>query len=299
MTAAPTDVLLSVTMLRADERQLLDALRARGLAPRTCLPQDLGEVLSGRESPPAMGVIRNLSHREAFDTARRLEQLGTTAYNTATTIDTCGDKGLQALLFSRHEIPHPRSLHAFNDEQVHAAAATLGWPAVVKPVSGSWGRGVTRVEDEDSLRVWSAAREAADAAGRSFPVLVQEHVDKPGHDLRVVVVGEEPVAAIRRASADWKTNTHLGARVERTTVTEQIRDLCARVVAALGPGFYGVDLVEDRSTGSLLVLEVNANPEFARSSEIHGVDVAGRLADRLTEELTERTAGHEEARTAS
>jgi [lysine-biosynthesis-protein LysW]--L-2-aminoadipate ligase len=265
-------------MLRPDEKLLLEALRAEGLNVRTALPEDMAGVLAGLSAPPGLALIRNLSHREALGVARRLEYVGVETLNRAATIETCNDKGLQALLFAQHNIPHPVSLHAYSYEQVRKAVSELGWPAVVKPVSGSWGRGVTKMTDQECVDAWIGGRESADTAGKLFPVLVQAYIDKPGHDLRVVVVGRTPVVAIQRVSADWRTNTHLGAEVLRVDITDEIEKRCAQVVDVLGDGFYGVDLVEDRSTGELMVLEVNANPEFARSSAKHGVNVAGHLA---------------------
>ncbi|MGW2400303.1 RimK family alpha-L-glutamate ligase [Kitasatospora sp. NPDC001664] len=285
MSREAADILLSLTMLRPEERLLLDALRSRGVTVRTALPPDLAGVLSGREAAPRLVVLRNLSHREAIGTARRLEQAGVPTFNSAAAIEVCNDKGLQALMLARHGIAHPRSLHAFTHDQVREAVEELGWPSVVKPVSGSWGRGVVRLVDEECLDVWTGARESVDATGKLFPVLVQQYVEKPGHDLRVVVVGREPVVAFRRVSEDWRTNTHLGAQVERAELTEEMAKLCLAVVDQLGEGFYGVDLIEDRETGETAVLEVNANPEFAKSSALHGVDVAGRLADHLAASL--------------
>ena len=285
MTSAATDVLLSVTILRPDERRLLDALRAQGLTARPVLPPDMAEVLAAGGERPRLTVLRNLSHREAIGTARRLEQAGVTTLNSPSAIEVCNDKGLQALLFARHGIPHPVTRHAFTYEQVHDIAIEFGWPVVVKPPSGSWGRGVTRLSHEEELEAWTGGRESADAAGKLFPVLVQQYVEKPGHDLRIVVVGEEPVVAIRRKSDNWRTNTHLGAQVERVEVSDEMRRLCAKAVAALGPGFYGVDMMEDRHTGEMTILEINANPEFARSSETHGVDIAGIYARHVVELL--------------
>ncbi|WP_308344858.1 RimK family alpha-L-glutamate ligase [Streptomyces sp. ISL-94] len=290
MTLPESEVLLGVTMLRPDEKLLLEALRAEGLSVRTALLEDVGRVVAGRTAPPALALIRNLSHREAIGVARRLEYVGVETLNRAATIETCNDKGLQALLFAQHGIPHPVSRHAFSYEQVREAVSELGWPAVIKPVSGSWGRGVTRMTDEECVDAWVGGRESADAAGKLFPVLVQAYIDKPGHDLRVVVVGRTPVVAIQRVSADWRTNTHLGAEVLRVEITDEIEKRCAQVVDALGDGFYGVDLVEDRSTGELMVLEVNANPEFARSSAKHGVNVAGLLAAYAAEKHGRITA---------
>jgi [lysine-biosynthesis-protein LysW]--L-2-aminoadipate ligase len=243
-------------------------------------------VVAGQDGPPALALIRNLSHRDAIGVARRLEHAGVTTLNRASTIETCNDKGLQSLLFARHGIPHPATRHAFTYDQVRATVAELGMPAVVKPVSGSWGRGVTKMANAECVEAWAGGRESADAAGKLFPVVVQEYVDKPGHDLRVIVVGRTPVVAIQRVSDDWRTNTHLGASVRRVEITTGIEQLCDRVVDVLGPGFYGIDLVEDRTTGRLLVLEVNANPEFARSSAQHGVNVADRLAAYVARQLT-------------
>lgn len=285
MTSPEVDVLLSVTMLRPDEKLLLAALREQGLAVRPALPEDLADVLSGRTAPPRLAMIRNLSHRDAIGVARRLEHLGVATVNQTSAIEVCNDKGLQAVVFARFGIPHPVSHHAFSYQQVRDAIAELGWPAVVKPVSGSWGRGVTRLVNQECVDAWVGGRESTDAAGKQFPVLVQEYVDKGDHDLRVVVVGATPVVAIRRVSTDWRTNTHLGAAVERTEITPDIEKLCARVVDVLGEGFYGVDLLADRTTGELRVLEVNANPEFAKSSAQHGVDVAGLLAGYLADRV--------------
>ena len=144
---------------------------------------------------------------------------------------------------------------------------------------------MTKLVNGEHVEAWVGGRESADADGKLFPVLIQEYVDKPGHDLRVVVVGRTPVVAIRRVSTGWRTNTHLGAEVERVEITAGIGKLCTQVVDVLGDGFYGIDLLEDRHDGELKVLEVNANPEFARSSAAHGVDVAGHLAAHVAERL--------------
>ncbi|MFI5984722.1 RimK family alpha-L-glutamate ligase [Streptomyces sp. NPDC051555] len=278
-------ILLSVTMLRPEEKLLLGALRDEGLRARPLLMEDLAEIVAGHCGPPALALIRNLSHREAVSVSRRLEHAGVSTLNRAAAIETCNDKGLQALLFAQHGIAHPITHHAFSVDQVRRTVADLGMPAVVKPASGSWGRGVSKMTNTDCVEAWVAGRESTDVTGKQFPVVVQEYIDKPGHDLRIVVVGRTPVVAIKRESDDWRTNTHLGATVQRVELTAEMEKLCGQVVDALGVGFYGVDLVEDRSTGELLVLEVNANPEFARSSALHGVNVAGHLAAYVAETL--------------
>jgi [lysine-biosynthesis-protein LysW]---L-2-aminoadipate ligase len=294
MAGGPT-VLLSVTLVRNEEKQLLAALRDRGATVTLAKQADLAGVLSGTAPGPDLALVRNLSHAEAAEVTRRLAAAGVPTLNSPAAVQVCGDKGEQALLFARSGIPHPRSHLAYDTGQVAALATGLG-RAVVKPVSASWGRGLARITDAATLECWTAGRESVDAAGRHFPVLVQEYVDKPGYDLRVVVVGTEPVAAIRRVSADWRTNTHLGATVEATRLDGPLRRLVGRVVHELGPGFYGVDVVVEAGTGRRLVLEVNANPEFARSAPVHGVDIAGLLAAHVLQRCAaagrDTAAGH-------
>jgi [lysine-biosynthesis-protein LysW]--L-2-aminoadipate ligase len=281
MPAGP-HVLLSVTLVRQEEKQLIAALRERGATVTVAKQADLAGVLNGSAPLPDLALIRNLAHSEAVEVTRRLAAIGVPTVNTADAVNLCGDKGQQALLFARLGIPHPRSYLAYDIAQVAELTAALG-RAVVKPVSASWGRGLARITDAATLECWAAGRESVDAAGKHFPVLVQQYLDKPGYDLRVVVVGTEAVVAIKRVSEDWRTNTHLGATVERTDLAAPVRRLCAQVVRQLGPGFYGVDIVVEAGTDRHFVLEVNANPEFARSAPIHGVDIAGLLAGHVLE----------------
>ena len=132
MSADP-DVLLSVTMLRPDEKLLLAALRVQGLAVKVALHEDLAEVTSHRSARPGLAVIRNLSHADSVAVSRRLECAGVRTVNCSSAIEICNDKGLQALVFNRHGVSHPLSHHAFSYEQVRSAVAEIGWPAVTKP----------------------------------------------------------------------------------------------------------------------------------------------------------------------
>jgi [lysine-biosynthesis-protein LysW]---L-2-aminoadipate ligase len=275
-----TPVLVVVTVVRQEEKQLVAALRERGCAVTVAKLADLASVLNGTDEPPDLALVRCLSHHEAVEATRRLAAYGVPAVNSPQAVELCGDKGQQALLFGRAGIPHPKSYLAYDLVQVGALVTALG-TAVIKPVSASWGRGLARITGPATLECWAAGRESVDAAGKHFPVLVQEYVAKPGFDLRVVVIGTEPVVAIKRVSADWRTNTHLGARVERTDLTVPVRRLVRGVLELTGPGFFGVDIVIEAGTGRHYVLEVNANPEFARSAPVHGVDVAGLLADHV------------------
>jgi [lysine-biosynthesis-protein LysW]--L-2-aminoadipate ligase len=283
-------ILLSVTALRPDERRLFRALESEGLRVEIALANDTSEYLNRAKVPPELVLVRNLSHSEASAIAHLFELAGIETLNRAGAIDVCINKARQALLFREHEIPHPESSIAFTFDQVQDAFSALGGNVVIKPVDGSWGRGIVHVASQESLECWKGGRELFTSSQKA-PVLVQRFVSKPGHDIRVVIVGHHPVVAFRRVFGHWRTNTHLGASVEPISLSSTVRELSAHVVELLGPGFFGLDLLEDAETGELLVCEINHNPEFARSSVIHGVDVARALASLIAHGLTQIAPG--------
>ncbi|MEU5961010.1 RimK family alpha-L-glutamate ligase [Micromonospora parva] len=272
------DVLVSVTMVRPEERLLLGALRATGLTAQSALPRHTAAILNNAAPRPRMVLLRNVSHRELASMAARFEHADIDTLNTPHAVRLCLAKDLQAIAFANHDVPHPTTHVAFTVEQVRGYVDELGGDAVVKPISGSWGRGIVRITDEAQFDAWAGGREALDPAGKEFPVVVQQYVPKPGFNERVHVVGDRPIVAYRQVGAGLRTNTHQGGAVEPIPISDRARELCARVVACFGPGFYGVDLAESRETGEMYVLEVNTNPDFAQSSKIHGVDIAGHVA---------------------
>jgi [lysine-biosynthesis-protein LysW]--L-2-aminoadipate ligase len=272
------EVLVSVTVVRPEERLLLLALRATGLTARSVTPRHTAAILNDVAPRPRLVLLRNVSHRELASVSDRFEQAGIETLNPPDAVRLCLSKDLQAIAFARAGVPHPATRIAFSVEQVGEYVDALGGDAVVKPVSGSWGRGVVRIADAAQLDAWAGGRDGLDPAGKGFPVVVQQYVPKPGYNERVHVVGYRPVVAYRQISPGLRTNTHQGGRVEPVPVSDRARELCDRVVGCFGPGFYGIDLVESVETGEMWVLEVNTNPDFARSSEIHGVDVAGHVA---------------------
>lgn len=279
------EVLVSVTMVRPEERLLLRALRATGLTARSVTPRHTAAILNNGAPRPRLVLLRNVSHRELATMSDRFEQAGIETLNTPGAVRLCLSKDLQAIAFARAGVPHPTAYVAFTVEQVGEYVDALGGDAVLKPISGSWGRGVVRVADAAQLDAWAGGREALDPSGKGFPVVVQQYVPKPGYNERVHVVGYRPVVAYRQVSPGLRTNTHQGGLVEPIAVSERARELCDRVVDCFGPGFYGIDLVESVETGEMFVLEVNTNADFARSSEIHGVDIAGHVASYVRDRV--------------
>lgn len=223
-------------------------------------------------------LMRCLSHVRQLTIARVLEAWGIVTVNRSAVIETCGDKLRTTLALAAAGVPTPATRVAFTVEAGLEAVEALGYPAVIKPVTGSWGRLVARLNDRDAAE---GVLEHKDILGGALQrvLYLQAHVDKPGRDLRAFVIGDRTVAAIGRRSPHWVTNTARGAVAESVEVTPQLDDICRRASAAVGGGALAVDLLEDRD--ALLVNEVNATMEFRNSVGPTGVDIAALLVKHV------------------
>ncbi|MFC4076050.1 RimK family alpha-L-glutamate ligase [Salinithrix halophila] len=280
MSNSKTDVLLCVTKLREEEKRIVDYLNENGLQTKINL-DSMALPLEGGQSEVKVEIalIRCLSQKNALNRSTMLELAGIETLNSVKAISICTNKIHQAIVFEKNKIPQPQYKVAFSTANLEDSLETFGEVFVIKPASSSWGRGIARIIGKDCLDGWIAARGSLDPGQQSFPVLVQEYIDKGDFDIRVVIVGKKPIVAFRRISPDnWKTNTHLGAEVEPVDVDDQIKSICSQVIDVLGEGIFGLDLFYDYQSQRYLVCEVNQNPEFSKSFKIHGVDVAYHIA---------------------
>src|SRR2546426_5379007 len=156
----------------------------------------------------------------------------------------------------------------------------IGYPAVLRPPVGSWGRLMAKVDDPEEAEQIIEHKSALGSPMHSI-FYVQEYVEKPERDLRVFVVGDEIVAAMTRHSKDWRTNAARGAVSTGLKPTPEMAELAMRAVHAVGGGVLAVDIME--SPDGLVVHEVNPTPEFRALTTATGVDVAGKIVDFVTE----------------
>ena len=230
-------------------------------------------------------LLRSVSHSRQLTIARLLEVWGVPAVNPAPVVDICGDKLRTTLALAAAGVDTPPARVAFTVEAALAAVEELGYPCVVKPTVGSWGRLVARLNDRDAAEaVLEHKLELGGMPHRT--VYLQAHVDKPGRDLRAFVLGGCTVAAIGRRSAHWITNTARGAAAELVEVTAELDEICLRAAAAVGGGALAIDLLE--GPGGLLVNEVNATMEFRNSVGPTGVDIPGLLVRHTLEAVRSR-----------
>lgn len=272
--------------VRVEEKMLLEAFSRRPGVEVVRIDDELIQApLVGPDKPggPAADLhgcdvvlLRGLGHYRQLALARLVEAWGLPVVNPAAVVDTCGDKLSTTLALAAAGVPTPAARVAFTVEAALAAIEELGYPCVVKPTVGSWGRLVARLSDRDAAE--AVLEHKVLLGGPLHKVLyLQAYIDKPGRDLRAFVLNGQTVAIIGRRSEHWITNTARGARAEAVEVSPELADLCARAAAAVGGGALAVDLLE--SADGLLVNEVNSTMEFRNSVAPTGVDIPSLLVD--------------------
>ncbi len=265
------------SQIRVEEKLIFQEFDRRGIPVGRLDPRTQAFWLDDRPVPYDVVLDRSIRYGHSLYALHVLESQGVRCINRAAVVATCGDKVLTSLALLRAGVPTPPTFLAFTREAALAAVEELGYPAVVKPVVGSWGRLVARVNDRDAAEAVLEDRETlGDWHHQVF--YVQAYVPKPGRDIRAFVVGDEPIGAIYRTSEHWVTNTARGGRASRCPVEGPVGDLAVRAARAVGGGVLAVDLVE-APDGRLLVLEVNHAMEFRNSIEPTGVNIPGCIVD--------------------
>jgi [lysine-biosynthesis-protein LysW]--L-2-aminoadipate ligase len=220
---------------------------------------------------------RCISHIRALYALRLLDDWGVPTVNTFEVVQTCGDKLLTTSALLRNGIPTPRTLIAFTPESALEAIEILGYPVVLKPVVGSWGRLLAKINDREAAE---AVLEHKDVLGsyQHSVLYIQEYIRKPTRDIRAFVVGDETICAIYRTSEHWITNTARGGVASNCPVTPELNALCLAAARAVGGGVVAVDVLEDPNRG-FLVNEVNHTTEFRNSITPTRVDIPARIVD--------------------
>jgi [lysine-biosynthesis-protein LysW]--L-2-aminoadipate ligase len=271
--------------IRRDEKLLLETLRGRG---HDVTKIDVRRERFGLADPPEafaevdVLVDRCLATSRSVHVTRFAEAYGLPVVNSAETARVCANKVQNSLALSAAGVPTPATEVAFTTDTALDIVESFGYPCVLKPVVGSWGRLMAKL---DSRSAAEAVLEHKETLGHYEHKIfyIQEFVDKPGRDIRVLAAGGEPVAAMTRRSDHWLTNAAQGAETEQFPVDDQVRDIVARASEAVGGGLLGVDLMEVGGAGSdeYTVHEVNHTVEFKALNEVADVDVPGRVVDWL------------------
>jgi [lysine-biosynthesis-protein LysW]--L-2-aminoadipate ligase len=175
-----------------------------------------------------------------------------------------------------HGVPQPELRIAFTEDSALVAIEDLGYPVVLKPAVGSWGRLLSKVNDRDAAESILEHKTVLGSYHHSI-FFIQKYIEKQGRDIRAFVVGDQCIAAIYRSSAHWITNTARGAEASNCPITPELAEICVRAAHAVGGGVLAIDLFE--SDQGLLVNEVNYTMEFRNSIDTTGINIPDRVID--------------------
>ena len=266
------------SLIRKDEKLLIAELRRRGGIELVFL--DDRRLVFDLEARPQVDVVleRSINHSRAMHALRLYEGVGTRCVNAYEVARRCGDKILTAASLRDHGVPQPEVRVAFTPESALAAIEELGYPVVLKPAVGSWGRLLSKINDRDAAETILEHKSILGSYHHSI-FFVQQYVEKRGRDIRAFVVGDECIAAIYRTSEHWITNTARGGRATNCPVTPALADISLQAADAMGGGVLAIDLFE--SEGGLLVNEVNYTMEFRNSIDVTGVNIPECVASYL------------------
>ena len=207
-----------------------------------------------------------------------LEFMDIPVINKFDVANTCGNKMITSMLLKKNNIPTPKTYFSFTAEAALENFEKIGYPLVIKPIIGSWGRSVMPIKDKDTAEAVIENRQVTDGPQDRIYYL-QEMIDRPPRDIRVITVGDQAVSAMyRKSSGGFKTNLALGAAPELCEITKEIEDLCEKTSKAVGGGILGIDLMEDKEKG-LVVHEVNNTVEFKGLVKVSKKNIPQEMID--------------------
>lgn len=288
---------LIYSRVRFEEKQIIEALQRRDLAHDLIDDREIvfnltpqydgapekyhGVKFTRPEKFQQYDVVldRAMEFTRGLYALQILNSWGIKTVNRADVVATCGDKLLTTAALSKHNVPSPRTEIAFTPEAALAAIEAMGYPVVLKPIIGSWGRLVSKVNDREAAE---ALLEHKATLGHFLHEIfyLQEYIKKPGRDIRIIMLGAEIVSAIYRSSDHWVTNTARGASSTPCPVDRALEKIARDAANAVGGGFLAIDVIEDETRG-YLINEINPTPEFRGSETATGADIPNKIIDYL------------------
>ncbi len=274
-----TRVGVLLSRVRVEEKWILEALEKRGVDYDRIDDRMVSFDFDNPGAWSSFSVVleRSLSYSRGLYATQVLNAWGIPTVNMSHVAAVCGDKLATTAALARSGLPQPRTRVAFTSEAAIQAIEELGYPVVLKPLVGSWGRLLSKINDRDAAEAVLEHKETLGSFQHSI-FYIQEYIRKPGRDIRAMVVGGETVCAMYRSSSHWITNTARGGQGEACPVTPELDEICRAAAAAVGGGVLAIDILEDPHRG-FLVNEVNHTMEFHGLAPVTHVDVAQLIVD--------------------
>lgn len=274
-------------MMRWDEKAILEKAEEKGIAlklvdAKTLCLNAQAKDSEFREKFGDVVLQRCISYFRGLHVTAFLESKGIAIVNSYNVAHICGNKMLTTLALVKAGIPTPRTMIAFSPEGVSQAVESFGFPSVLKPVTGSWGRLVAPLLDKATAEAIVESRELL-----NNPLLkiyyVQEMVERPPRDIRTIVVGDRIIASVHRYAAfgDWRTNVARGGKSVPCSLTKESEELILKTARAVGGGILGIDAME--GPNGILIHEVNNTVEFRGAMSTGIADIPNAILNYVQE----------------
>ena len=264
------------TRLRAEEKYLLEEFEKHPDVEVVRI-NDGDHYFDINQLPEQVDVLfeRSISYSRGLYISRIFEAHGIPVVNPSVVAERCGDKYITSQILAKNGIPTPRVLMAFDEESALRAIEAMGYPCVLKPVVGSWGRLLAKVENREMAETLIEHKATLGVNHQVF--YIQEYINKPGRDIRAFVIGDQCIGAIYRSSENWITNTARGGIATNCPVTDEMAELCHRAASAVGGGLLALDLFETEN--GFTVNEINHTMEFRNSITTTGVNIPQKMIE--------------------
>lgn len=263
--------------VRVEEKWIFGAMEKRGIDYERLDDRAISFDLENPAPWRAFDAVleRSISYTSGLYALRMLNAFGVPTVNTAAVAEICGDKLMTSAMLAKAGLPQPHNATAFTPEAALEAIEAFGYPVVLKPVVGSWGRLLAKINDRDAAEAVLEHKATLGSVQHSV-FYIQEYIAKPGRDIRAIVIGDRVLTAMYRKSEHWITNTARGGEGELCPITPEIESLCLGAAQAVGGGVLAVDLIEHPERG-YLVNEINHTMEFHTMQPVSGIDIADEI----------------------
>lgn len=274
--------------VRVEEKWIFAAMERRGL---DYVRLDVRRIFFDLDDPAPWNqydaiLERSISYTKGLYALRILNAWGIPTVNTLAVTEACGDKLTTSAALAEAGVSQPHNVIAFTPASALDAIESMGYPVVMKPVVGSWGRLLAKINDRDAAEAILEHKAVLGSVQHSI-FYIQEFIQKPGRDIRAIVIGDKIVTAIYRKSPHWITNTARGGEGEICRVTPDLEEICLKAAQAVGGGVLAVDVIEHPERG-YLVNEINHTMEFHTIQPLTGLDIGDLIVDYVTTVARER-----------
>ncbi|AGO60448.1 RimK family alpha-L-glutamate ligase [Ferroplasma acidarmanus] len=259
-----------------EEKELIKGLQSEGVKLNLVNAKDNALNLTGKLDFGGPAIIRCMSSRRSLYYSYILESHGIKTINSFNTCNIAGNKVFTTSYLYKNGIKTPETSVSFSHDNALSTADNIGYPVVFKPASGSWGRMISLLENENIAETVFSMNDMVNE--NSY--YLQKYVNRPPRDVRAIVVGDNISATIYRYSGEgWKTNLALGGKVEKAVLSGSQLDMLIKVAHLFDPGIIGIDAME--TDEGLIVHEINSRVEFKGASKVYGNKIINDIVQYL------------------